>query len=51
MGQLTYTKLINSTLDLYFKEEYLEAYNFITDNYIDIKLNEDVKEKVLMKKF
>lgn len=40
MGQLTYTKLINSTLDLYFKGKYLEAYNFITENSIGIKVNE-----------
>ncbi|MGH4123527.1 MAG: alpha/beta hydrolase [Clostridium sp.] len=40
MGKITYTKLINATLNLYMKEDYLEAYNFISKNSIGIKVNE-----------
>lgn len=40
MGKITYTKLINATLNLYMKEDYLEAYNFITKNSLGIKVNE-----------
>lgn len=40
MGIITYTKLINATLNLYMKEDYLEAYNFITKNSVGIKVNE-----------
>lgn len=40
MGKITYTKLINATLRLYMKEYYLEAYNYITENSVGIKVNE-----------
>jgi len=36
---MTYTSLINKTLEIYMKGDYLEAYNFITDNYKGIKVN------------
>jgi len=39
MQDLTYTKLINQTLNLYFQEEYQRAYNFITDNAPLVKGN------------
>lgn len=32
MRDMTYTKLINETLQIYLKDEFLEAYNFITEN-------------------
>jgi len=35
----TYTNLLNRTLEIYTKGDYLEAYNFITENYKGIKGN------------
>ncbi|GAI46546.1 unnamed protein product, partial [marine sediment metagenome] len=39
MKRITYTKLLNRTLEIYMKGDYLEAYNFITENYKGIKGN------------
>jgi len=39
LKKITYTSLINRTLEMYMKGDYLEAYNFITENYKDIKSN------------
>ena len=42
MGELnmTYTKLINQTLELYLQAEYLKAYNYITENAMKVKGND-----------
>lgn len=37
MTEMTYASLINTTLELYFKQNYLEAYNFITENAAKVK--------------
>lgn len=37
MKEVTYTRLLNRTLEIYRKGDYLEAYNFITENYKDIE--------------
>jgi len=39
LKRITYTRLINRTLEMYMKGDYLEAYNFITENYKGIKGN------------
>jgi len=39
LKRITYTRLINRTLEIYMKGDYLEAYNFITENYKSIKGN------------
>ena len=39
MKKITYTNLINRTLEMYMKGDYLEAYNFITENHKGIKGN------------
>lgn len=39
MSDITYTNLINTTLDLYIKEDYLKAYNYITENAKKVKGN------------
>ena len=39
LKKITYTRLINRTLEMYTKSDYLEAYNFITENYKGIKGN------------
>ena len=39
MKKVTYTRLINRTLEIYRKGDNLEAYNFITENYKGIKGN------------
>jgi len=39
LKRITYTRLINRTLEMYMKGDYLEAYNFITENYQGIKVN------------
>ena len=39
MKKITYTRLLNRTLEIYRKGDYLEAYNFITENYKGIKGN------------
>jgi len=39
LKRITYTSLINRTLEIYMKGDYLEAYNFITENYKGIKGN------------
>ncbi|NCO24150.1 MAG: hypothetical protein COZ07_02600 [Candidatus Infernicultor aquiphilus] len=39
LKRITYTSLINRTLEMYMKGDYLEAYNFITENYKGIKGN------------
>jgi len=39
LKRITYASLINKTLEIYMKGDYLEAYNFITDNYKGIKVN------------
>lgn len=39
MGKMTYTNLINASVELYLKENYLEAYNFITQNSSKVKGN------------
>ena len=39
MKKITYTNLINRTLEIYMKGDYLGAYNFITENYNGIKGN------------
>lgn len=39
MTGMTYTNLINETLELYLQKEYLKAYNFITDNATKVKGN------------
>ncbi|WP_207655719.1 alpha/beta hydrolase [Vallitalea okinawensis] len=40
MRDMTYTKLINETLQIYLKDEYLEAYNYITENAPKVEGNE-----------
>ena len=37
LKKITYTRLLNRTLEIYMKGDYLEAYNFITENYKGIK--------------
>jgi len=37
LGKITYTRLLNRTLEIYGKGDYPEAYNFITENYKDIE--------------
>jgi predicted esterase len=37
LKKITYTRLINRTLEIYRKGDYLEAYNFITENYKNIE--------------
>jgi len=37
LKRITYINLLNRTLEMYMKGDYLEAYNFITDNYQGIK--------------
>ncbi len=37
LKKITYTRLLNRTLEIYIKGDYLEAYNFITENYKDIE--------------
>jgi len=39
LKRITYTSLLNRTLEIYMKGDYLEAYNFITENYKGIKGN------------
>ena len=39
MKRITYTSLLNKTLEIYMKGDYLGAYNFITENYKGIKGN------------
>ena len=39
LKRITYINLLNRTLEIYMKGDYLEAYNFITENYQDIKGN------------
>lgn len=39
MKRITYTNLLNRTLEIYMKDDYLEAYNFITENYKGVKGN------------
>jgi len=39
LKRITYTNLLNRTLEIYMKGDYLEAYNFITENYKGIKGN------------
>jgi len=39
LKKITYASLINRTLEMYMKGDYLEAYNFITENYKGIKGN------------
>jgi len=36
---MTYTNLINETLELYLQKEYLKAYDFITQNAVKVKGN------------
>lgn len=38
--EMTYTQLINETLELYFQQEYTKAYNFITENATKVKGNQ-----------
>lgn len=40
MGSMTYTGLINATIDLYLKGDYREAYDCITENSKKVKGNE-----------
>ena len=40
MTGMTYTNLINTTLELYLQKDYLKAYNFITENSIKVKGND-----------
>ncbi|MBA7547078.1 hypothetical protein ES705_39480 [subsurface metagenome] len=37
MKRITYARLLNKTLEIYRQGDYLEAYNFITENYKGIK--------------
>jgi len=39
LKRITYTRLLNRTLEIYMKGDHLEAYNFITENYKGIKGN------------
>ena len=39
LKKITYTNLLNRTSEIYMKGDYLEAYNFITENYKGIKGN------------
>lgn len=39
MKRITYTSLLNRTLEIYMKGDYLGAYNFITENYKGVKGN------------
>ena len=39
LKRITYTNLLNRTLEIYMKGDHLEAYNFITENYKGIKGN------------
>lgn len=39
MGNMTYTSLLNASIDLYMEGKYLEAYNFITENGVNIEVN------------
>ncbi len=39
MKKITYTNLLNRTLEIYMKGDHLGAYNFITENYKGIKGN------------
>jgi len=39
LKRITYTKLLNRTLEIYMKGDHLKAYNFITENYKGIKGN------------
>ena len=39
LKKITYTNLLNRTLEIYMKGDYLKAYNFITENYKGIKGN------------
>jgi predicted esterase len=39
LKKMTYTNIINRTLEMYRKGDHLEAYNFITENYKGIKGN------------
>lgn len=36
---MTYTSLLNASLDLYMEGKYLEAYNFITENGVNVEGN------------
>lgn len=40
MGKMTYTNLMNASVELYLKGDYLEAYNFITQNSSKVKGND-----------
>ena len=40
MSKITYTELLNKTLELYLQGDYLVAYNYITDNAIEVKGND-----------
>jgi hypothetical protein len=40
MDKMTYTSLLNASLDLYMEEKYLEAYNFITENGTKVQGND-----------
>lgn len=40
MDKMTYTSLLNASIDLYMEEKYLEAYNFITENGVNVEGNE-----------
>lgn len=37
LKRISYTRLLNKTLEIYRKDDHLEAYNFITENYKGIK--------------
>ena len=37
LKRITYARLLNKTLEIYRQGDYLEAYNFITENYKGIK--------------
>jgi len=39
LKRITYTNLLNRTLEIYMKGDHLEAYNFITENYKGVKGN------------
>lgn len=39
MNNMTYIDLLNKTLELYLHEDYLKAYNFITNNAAKVKAN------------
>lgn len=39
MSEITYTNLLNKTLELYAKEDYIGAYKYITENSLKVKGN------------